>query len=47
MPKPKLKAKGRKKYKNTHGTVYRVNSKPKPVTKKILQKLAKAKAAAA
>jgi hypothetical protein len=45
MPsKPKLKAKGHKLYKNTHGTVYRVKSKPKPLTKKMIQKLAKAKA---
>ncbi len=48
MPsKAKLKAKGRKYYKNTHGNVYRVKSKPKPLTKKMIQKLAKAKAAEA
>lgn len=44
--KPKLKGKGKKKYKNTHGTVYRVKSKPKPLTRKMLQKIAKAKAEA-
>jgi hypothetical protein len=48
MPKKaQLKAKGCKHYKNTHGTVYRVKSKPKPLTSKIIQKLAKAKAQAA
>ncbi len=47
MPsKPKLKAKGCKHYKNTHGTVYRVKIKPRPLTKKMIQKLAKAKAEA-
>ncbi len=46
MPKPKLKAKGKKTYKNSHGTVYRVKSKPKPLTRKMIQKLAKAKAEA-
>ncbi len=48
MPrKAQLKAKGHKLYKNTHGTVYRVKSKPKPTTKKMLQKLERAKAQAA
>lgn len=48
MPKKvQLKTKGRKHYKNTHGTVYRVKAKPKPLTKKIIQKLARAKAQAA
>jgi hypothetical protein len=47
MPsKPKLKAKGNKRYKNTHGTVYRVKTKPRPLTRKMIQKLAKAKAEA-
>lgn len=47
MPnKAKLKAKGRKHYRNTHGTVYRVKAKPKPLTKKMIQKMAKLKAEA-
>jgi hypothetical protein len=39
--KPKLKAKGCKHYQNTNGKTYRVKSKPKPLTMKMLQKIAK------
>jgi len=39
MTQPKLKLRGKKHYKNTHGTVCRVVSRPKPNYKKIKKAL--------
>jgi hypothetical protein len=39
MTQPKLKLRGKKHYKNTHGTVCRVKSRPKPNYKKIKKAL--------